>query len=71
MATAVTLALALAFELPESDVMQHPLRDPADPILSPFLVYQQWLWIVLVAVTVFVLVEIEKFILRFFAKWRR
>ena len=40
MVTAVTLALSLAFEPPETDVMKRPPRDPDEPILSPFLVWR-------------------------------
>ena len=37
MVTAVTLALALAFEPPESHVMKNPPRDPAQPMLTGFM----------------------------------
>jgi magnesium-transporting ATPase (P-type) len=37
MITAVTLALSLAFEPPEADVMERPPRAPREPILSFFL----------------------------------
>jgi magnesium-transporting ATPase (P-type) len=40
MVTAVTLALALAFEPPEADVMARPPRPPRAPILSGFLVWR-------------------------------
>ncbi len=40
MITAVTLALSLAFEPPEEDVMARPPRDPREPILSPFLIWR-------------------------------
>ena len=40
MITAVTLALTLAFEPPERNVMQRPPRDPGEPILSGFLVWR-------------------------------
>lgn len=40
MITAVTLALTLAFEPPERDVMQRPPRDPGEPILSGFLIWR-------------------------------
>ena len=40
MITAVTLALTLAFEPAERDVMQRPPRDPREPILSKFLVWR-------------------------------
>ncbi|BCR03583.1 cation-transporting P-type ATPase [Desulfuromonas versatilis] len=40
MITAVTLALSLAFEPPEEDVMARPPRDPKEPILSPFLIWR-------------------------------
>ena len=40
MITAVTLALALAFEPPEADVMRRPPRDRDEPILSSYLVWR-------------------------------
>ena len=40
MITAVTLALTLAFEPSERLVMQRPPRDPAEPILSAFLIWR-------------------------------
>jgi magnesium-transporting ATPase (P-type) len=40
MITAVTLALALAFEPPEAAVMKRPPRDPQEPLLSGFLVWR-------------------------------
>lgn len=40
MITAVTLALALAFEPPERNVMQRPPRDPAEAILSGLIVWR-------------------------------
>jgi magnesium-transporting ATPase (P-type) len=40
MITAVTLALTLAFEPPEHNVMQRPPRDPKEPILSGFLIWR-------------------------------
>lgn len=40
MVTTVTLAVALAFERPESDVMWRPPRDPTASILSGFLVWR-------------------------------
>jgi magnesium-transporting ATPase (P-type) len=40
MVTAVTLALALAFESAESDVMQRAPRRPNEPILSGFLIWR-------------------------------
>ncbi len=40
MITAVTLALALAFEPAESAVMRRPPRDPDEPILSGFLIWR-------------------------------
>ncbi|HRP74457.1 MAG TPA: cation-transporting P-type ATPase [Rhodocyclaceae bacterium] len=40
MITAVTLALALAFELPERNIMQRPPRSPSEPILGPFLIWR-------------------------------
>ncbi len=38
--TTVTLALALAFEPPERDVMRYPPRPPSEPILSRFLIWR-------------------------------
>jgi len=40
MVTAVTLALSLAFEKPEADVMRRPPRDPRDSILSAFMLWR-------------------------------
>lgn len=40
MVTAVTLALALAFEPAEANVMHRPPRHPKEPILSKFLVWR-------------------------------
>lgn len=40
MITAVTLALALAFEPPEEDVMRRPPRDPRERILLPFFLWR-------------------------------
>jgi len=40
MITAVTLALTLAFEPAEQNVMQRPPRDPKEPILSKFLIWR-------------------------------
>jgi len=40
MVTAVTLALSLAFEPPEQNVMRRPPRDAHEPILSPYLIWR-------------------------------
>lgn len=40
MITAVTLAIALAFEPTESDVMQQPPRDPREPLFSRLLTWR-------------------------------
>jgi len=40
MITAVTLALTLAFESPEQNVMQRPPRDPNEPVLSRFVIWR-------------------------------
>lgn len=40
MVTAVTLALALAFEPPEANVMRRPPRPPEEPIISGFLIWR-------------------------------
>ena len=40
MVTAVTLALALAFEPPEPGLMKRPPRDPSVPLLTPLLVWR-------------------------------
>ncbi|MGF1724376.1 cation-transporting P-type ATPase [Photobacterium nomapromontoriensis] len=40
MVTAVTLALSLAFEPKESDLMQRPPRPPGSPLLSPHLIWR-------------------------------
>lgn len=38
--TAVTLALALAFEPAERDIMRRPPRPPTEPILTPFMLWR-------------------------------
>jgi calcium-translocating P-type ATPase len=40
MVTAVTLALALAFEPPEAGIMQRPPRPPQEPIISKYLLWR-------------------------------
>lgn len=40
MVTAVTLALALAFERPEPDVMRQPPRNPNEPLLTRFMLWR-------------------------------
>jgi len=40
MVTAVTLALSLAFEPPEQNVMQRPPRDADEPILTRYLIWR-------------------------------
>lgn len=40
MITAVTLALSLAFEPPEANVMKRMPRDPKEPILSNFIIWR-------------------------------
>ena len=40
MVTAVTLALSLAFEPPEKNVMQRSPRDAKEPILTPYLIWR-------------------------------
>ncbi len=40
MVTAVTLALTLAFEPAEADIMRRPPRPRSEPLLSPFLVWR-------------------------------
>ncbi|NQZ54489.1 MAG: cation-transporting P-type ATPase [Piscirickettsiaceae bacterium] len=40
MITAVTLALAIAFEPPESNVMLRPPRNPKEPLLTPFFLWR-------------------------------
>ena len=40
MVTAVTLAMALAFEPAEADVLRRPPRDPQAPIFSPYLLWR-------------------------------
>ncbi|MFP5506736.1 MAG: cation-transporting P-type ATPase [Gammaproteobacteria bacterium] len=47
MVTAVTLALALAFEHPEPEAMRQPPRDPREPLLTGFMLWR------IVFVTVF------------------
>jgi magnesium-transporting ATPase (P-type) len=38
--TAVTLALALAFEPAEADIMRRPPRDPREAIMTPFMLWR-------------------------------
>ncbi len=40
MVTAVTLALALAFESAEPDIMKRPPRNPREALLSPFMLWR-------------------------------
>ncbi|NTV87545.1 MAG: cation-transporting P-type ATPase, partial [Burkholderiaceae bacterium] len=40
MVSAVTLALALAFERPEPNVMREPPRNPSEPLLTPFMLWR-------------------------------
>jgi magnesium-transporting ATPase (P-type) len=40
MVTAVTLALALAFESSERGIMRRPPRPPKEPLLAPFLIWR-------------------------------
>ena len=40
MVTAVTLALALAFEPAERDIMRRPPRDPREPVLTAFMLWR-------------------------------
>lgn len=40
MVTAVTLALALAFESSERNIMHKPPRPPSEPLLAPFLIWR-------------------------------
>jgi len=53
MVTAVGLGLVLAFEPPEGDIMRRAPRDPAAPILSPFLLWRVVLVSVLFAIGAF------------------
>src|SRR5512135_2482769 len=43
MVTAITLSLALAFEVAEADVMRRPPRAVSEPLLSRFLVWRIFL----------------------------
>ncbi len=57
MVTAVTLALSLAFEPPEPDVMHRPPRDARKPILTPHLLWRVlFVSIILMAGTFFLFV---------------
>ncbi len=40
MVTAVTLALSLAFEPPESEIMNRPPRNAKEPMLTPYLIWR-------------------------------
>lgn len=53
MITAVTLALALAFEPPEPTIMSRPPRHPREPLLSPFLLWRVGFVSLLMVVAVF------------------
>ncbi len=53
MITAVTLALALTFEKPESDVMKRPPRNPKEPILSGFLIWRIFFVAIIVIMATF------------------
>ncbi|MBT8764859.1 cation-transporting P-type ATPase [Metapseudomonas boanensis] len=57
MITAVTLALALAFEPAEDDLMQRPPRDPKAPLLSAEL-----LWLILLVSVLLTLASLGLFI---------
>jgi magnesium-transporting ATPase (P-type) len=57
--TAVLLNLALVFEKPEPDVMTRPPRDPAAPILSPFLVRRTVFVSLLMGAATFAVFQIE------------
>ncbi len=50
MVTAVTLALALAFEPAEAGIMRRPPRPPDEPIISPYLLWRIVFVSVLIAV---------------------
>ena len=53
MITAVTLALALAFEPSEKGVMQRPPRSPHKPLLSSFLLWRIFLVSVIILIGTF------------------
>ena len=53
MVTAVTLALALAFEPPEPDVMEQPPRDPRQGLLDGFLIWRIFFVSMIMVVGVF------------------
>jgi magnesium-transporting ATPase (P-type) len=58
MITAVTLALALAFEPPEPGIMERPPRKPNQPILTGFLI-----WRILIVSTILVAGTLGHFII--------
>ena len=60
MITAVTLALGLAFEPREKDVMRRPPRDPAAPILSGFMWWRVALVSLVMVAVVFGLFLLEQ-----------
>ncbi|MDK9719683.1 MAG: HAD-IC family P-type ATPase [Rhodospirillales bacterium] len=53
MVTAVTLAMALAFEPPESDVMRRAPRSPAESLITPFQLWRLLLVTLLVVIATF------------------
>jgi magnesium-transporting ATPase (P-type) len=60
MITAVTLALSLAFEPAENDVMHRPPRDPREPILGSFLLWRLSYVSVILVVGTFGLFVLER-----------
>lgn len=60
MVTAVTLALALAFEPPEPDIMKRPPRDPREQILGGYLVWRVLFVSVLIGGATIAIFAIEK-----------
>jgi calcium-translocating P-type ATPase len=59
MIAAVTLALALAFEPPEADIMRRPPRSPSEALLSGLLVWRIILVTVLLVIGIFSLFAFE------------
>jgi magnesium-transporting ATPase (P-type) len=59
MVTSVTLALALAFEPTEEHVMERPPRDPAEPILSGYLIWRIVFVSVIIAAAVLLLYHLR------------
>lgn len=59
MVTTVTLALALAFEPPEENIMKRPPRSPDEPIISRYLLWRIFFVSLLIAAAVITLFNLR------------